>query len=130
MKSNKTSMIQYKSDSCDRICCVIPSLASGGMERVMAMLVNGFVNYNNEEIHLILYGSEREVFYEVDPRVIIHKPSFGFDNKHRRYYTLKTFLYLRKEIKTIHPKSVLSFGCFYNSLFDFRSAFQERTPDF
>lgn len=98
-----------------KICCVIPSLASGGMERVMATLVNGFVNYDHEEIHLILYGSEREVFYEVDPRVIVHKPQFAFNNKYRRYYTLKTFLYLRKEIKKLRPNSVLSFGCFWNS---------------
>ena len=99
----------------ERVCCVIPSLASGGMERVMATLVNGFVDYNIEEIHLILYGSEREVFYKVDQRVIIHTPSFEFNNRFRTLNTVRTLFYLRKEIKRIRPKSVLSFGCFWNS---------------
>ena len=81
----------------------------------MATLVNGFVRMYGEEIHLILYGSEREVFYGVDPRVIIHKPEFPFDNGHRKLSTIRTFFYLRKKIKRIRPSSVLSFGCFWNS---------------
>jgi hypothetical protein len=48
-----------------RICCIVPSLDSGGMERVMSELVNFFSNYEKLEIHLILL-SKNNVIYKCD----------------------------------------------------------------
>lgn len=98
-----------------RICLVIPSLQAGGMERVMSELAGYFVSKQNLEIHLVLYGISREVFYEVPDEIMIHKPSFRFDNRLRLWNTIKTLFYLRKTVKRIAPDSILSFGEYWNS---------------
>lgn len=99
-----------------RLCCVIPSLQPGGMERVMSVLINGFVRYHKAEVHVILYGAKRGVFYEVDKNAILHIPPFEFDKSHRTRSTLKTMLFLRKTIRKIQPDAVLSFGSMWNSM--------------
>lgn len=63
-------------DEVKKICLVIPSLHPGGMERVMSKLANQFINYENTEIHLVLYGKKRDVFYQIPEAIIIHKPHF------------------------------------------------------
>ena len=98
-----------------KICCCIHSLGTGGMERVMSELINGFIRKYNAEVHVILYGIERDVFYEVDDRVIIHRPKFLFSNEHRTRSTIQTMAYLHKEIRHINPDSVLSFGNYWNN---------------
>jgi len=98
-----------------RICLVIPSLQAGGMERVMSELAGYFSKINNIETHLIMYGRKPEIFYQIPENIIIHKPSFVFNNKYRFFYTIKTLLYLRKEIKKICPDTILSFGEYWNS---------------
>lgn len=98
-----------------RICLVIPSLQAGGMERVMSELAWFFSTKNNVEIHLILYGIKREIFYSIPENIIIHKPNFNFNNKYRTFFTLKTSAFLRKTIKLIKPATILSFGEFWNS---------------
>lgn len=94
---------------------VIPSLQAGGMERVMAELADCFVMKDEIEIHLILYGITREIFYKLPDSVIVHKPVFPFNNDRRLFYTLKTLFFLRKTIKKIDPKSILSFGEYWNN---------------
>lgn len=98
------------------ICFVIHSLQVGGMERVMSEIVNYFVKTKKHQVHLILYGIKREIFYEVNETVIIHKPKFEFDNSKRLLSTLKTVRFLRNTIKEIDPISVLSFGERWNNL--------------
>ena len=98
-----------------KICCCIHSLGTGGMERVMCELINGFIRNHNAEVHVVLYGIERNVFYKVDERAVFHRPKFVFTNKHRTWSTLRTMFYLRKEIKRINPDTVLSFGNYWNS---------------
>lgn len=99
-----------------KICCVIPSLQSGGMERVMSMLINGFIRNHNAEVHVVLYGSVREVFYDLDKRACIHTPKWQFDKRHRTRDTIRTMLFLRKTLKDFHADAILSFGAFWNSL--------------
>ena len=99
-----------------KICCCIHSLGPGGMERVMSELINGFIRNHGAEVHVILYGIERTIFYDVDERAIIHRPPFVFTNKRRTWCTLKTIQYLHKEIKHIATDTVLSFGNYWNSL--------------
>lgn len=99
-----------------KICCAIPSLSIGGMERVMSILINSFVERHHAEVHLLLFGINREIHYPISDKVIIHKPTFAFDNKHRKYNTLRTICFIRHEISAINPCCVLSFGNYWNSL--------------
>ncbi len=99
-----------------KVCFVIHSLQAGGMERVMSELVNYFATNKTYEVHLILYGIKREVFYKISDDIIIHKPDFTFDNSKRFLSTIKTVFFLRKKIKEINPVSVLSFGELWNNM--------------
>lgn len=99
-----------------RICCVIPSLQPGGMERVMSVLANGFAFFCDVEVHLILYGSDRSVFYQIEPNIQIHIPKFEFNKQRRTWCTWRTIRFLRRTIHEINPSTVLSFGSMWNSL--------------
>jgi GalNAc-alpha-(1->4)-GalNAc-alpha-(1->3)-diNAcBac-PP-undecaprenol alpha-1,4-N-acetyl-D-galactosaminyltransferase len=98
-----------------KICFVIPSLHPGGMERVMSELINSFSKKENVEIHLILYGIKRDVFYKIPLNIFIHRPNFVFNNKKRIWSTIKTLFFLRKKIKQLNPSTILSFGELWNS---------------
>ena len=98
-----------------KLCLAIPSLQPGGMERVMSELANYFSKREELEIHLILYGLTREVFYPVADHVYIHKPKFNFNNSYRLWNTIHTLQWLRKTIKSIDPASILSFGEYWNN---------------
>lgn len=111
MSDKKSKNIKIK------ICLVIPSLQAGGMERVMSELATYFSSKKDIELHLVLYGITREIFYEIPENIIIHKPSFQFNNNWRFFYTLKTILFLRGTIKKIDPRSILSFGEYWNNFF-------------
>jgi len=100
----------------NRILIAIHSLKVGGMERVASELANHFIQRKDLEIHIILYGIKRDIFYTLDPTIIVHKPGFEFDNKKRTASTLKTLFYLRKKIKNLQPDTVLSFGEYWNNL--------------
>jgi GalNAc-alpha-(1->4)-GalNAc-alpha-(1->3)-diNAcBac-PP-undecaprenol alpha-1,4-N-acetyl-D-galactosaminyltransferase len=97
-----------------KICCCINSLCSGGKERVMSELINGFISNHDAEVHVVLYGLNPEVFYEINPQAIFHKPTFK-PIRNRLLLIIKTMSYLRKEIKRINPDTVLSFGELWNS---------------
>jgi len=99
-----------------KIAFVIPSLAGGGMERVMSHLISYIATKKKCESHLILYGKTREIFYDIPEQIFIHKPKFNYNDRYRTLYTLKTMFYLRKTIKAVQPYSILSFGELWNSL--------------
>jgi GalNAc-alpha-(1->4)-GalNAc-alpha-(1->3)-diNAcBac-PP-undecaprenol alpha-1,4-N-acetyl-D-galactosaminyltransferase len=98
------------------ICFVIHSLQAGGMERVMSELVNYFASNNKYNVHLVLYGIKRDVFYDVSNNIKIYRPSFDFDNSRRMLSTIKTHFFLRKTIKNINPSAALSFGERWNNM--------------
>ena len=112
-----------------RICLVIPSLHAGGMERVMSELAHCFCKKKEYEVHLILYGLTREIFYNIPENIIVHKPKFEFDNSKRIWNTLKTLWFLRNKIKSIHPDTILSFGELWNN-FVLLATFGLRFPIF
>ena len=105
----------YSKNQRKTICFVIHSLQAGGMERVMAELANYFVSKKNTVVHVILYGIKRDIFYQLPSEVVIHKPSFLFDDDSRVLSTIKTLHYLRKKIKELNPEAVLSFGEYWNN---------------
>lgn len=94
-----------------QICCVIPSLSAGGMERVMAELVNFFGEETTHEIHLIILTNKNH-FYTINGSVKIYQPQFLIRGL---LGSIKLLLFLRKTISGIKPDSVLSFGEMYNS---------------
>lgn len=98
-----------------KLCLVIPTLGPGGMERVMSELSHYFSNKKDLELHLLLYGIKREIFYNIPATIIVHKPKFEFNNANRIYSTLKTLLFIRKKIMKIKPDIILSFGEYWNS---------------
>lgn len=100
----------------NKIAFIIPSLTSGGMERVMVEIMQYIVEQYNEKCHLILYGSTREIFYKIPNGVILHLPEFSFNYGRRIWMTLKTTYFIRKTIKEIKPDVILSFGEYWNNL--------------
>jgi GalNAc-alpha-(1->4)-GalNAc-alpha-(1->3)-diNAcBac-PP-undecaprenol alpha-1,4-N-acetyl-D-galactosaminyltransferase len=99
-----------------KIVLVIHSLGIGGMERVMAHLIQEFSVYEKVEPHVILIGNKREVKYNLPNAAIIHKPEWEFKNSKRFWHTLKTIIFIRKTLKKINPDTVLSFGEMWNNL--------------
>ena len=97
-----------------KIAFVIPSLHAGGMERVMSELANYTAQKSFIDCYLISLSSSNE-FYKLDETVNYIKPNFDFNNKKRLTSTLKLLFFLRKNLKSINPNSVLSFGETYNS---------------
>ncbi len=94
---------------------MIPSLHAGGMERVMSELIYQFTKRDNLDIHLVLYGIKREIFYKLPDNITIHKPSFEFNNHIRFISSLRTIWAVRKIVSDISPTTILSFGEFWNS---------------
>lgn len=99
-----------------RICLAIPSLQTGGMERVMTEIAWDFSKRKDVELHLMMFGRERTIFYDVPKNMTIHKSTFKYKPRHRLLFTLKTIRYIHSELKQIKPDSVLSFGNYWNSL--------------
>lgn len=99
-----------------RICLIIPSLGLGGMERVMSELAGYFDKKKDVEIHIVLFGRTRNVFYSIPSSIVVHKPKFAFDNEKRLFHTLKTSIFIRKEIRSIEPDVIMSFGEDWNNL--------------
>ena len=97
------------------ICLIIHSLQAGGMERVIAGLANHFAQKEFVQVHIVLYGIKRDIFYPLPPTIIIHKPSFSFNDSRRFFSSVKTIFFLRKKIKQLKPDAVLSFGEYWNN---------------
>src|SRR5690554_8136111 len=98
-----------------KIIFLIPSLAIGGMERVMSQLLNNYSN-KNIELHLILFAKNRDVNYNIPEKVIIHRPSILYSQTTRFIFTIKTLFFIRKKVKEIKPTTILSFGEYWNNL--------------
>lgn len=99
-----------------KICFAIPSLETGGMERVMSEIAWNFSRRKDIELHLLMFGRERHVFYEIPKNMVVHKPTFEYTPRHRYLFTLRTIHYIRTKLKKINPDTVLSFGNYWNSL--------------
>lgn len=97
------------------ICLIIQSLQAGGMERVMAELANYFAKKPDVQVHLILYGKNREVFFPIDEKINVYRPEFDFTAYPRFISTIKTLFFLRKTVQQIQPATILSLGEFWNN---------------
>lgn len=98
-----------------KICFVIHSLHTGGMERVMSELAKQFSMKENIELHLVLYGRSRTIFYDIPKNVTLHKPGWSFRDDMRLIFTLRTLIWLRRTVSSIKPDTILSLGEYWNS---------------
>ncbi|WP_082189669.1 glycosyltransferase [Lentimicrobium saccharophilum] len=110
-----------------KLCLLISTLGPGGMQKAMSLLAQYFTSKEDVEVHLILYGISKKIFFKLPETISIHKPNFDFDNESRFISTIRTLLFIRKEIKLINPDVILSFGEYWNS-FVLISLLGFRTP--
>lgn len=98
-----------------KVAFVIPSMSSGGMERVMSEVVAYFSIKQTLDCHLIVYSKSDIDFYKIPSNVLLYKPTFKFDDSRRLWSTIKTSYFLRSTLKRIKPDVVLSFGEYWNN---------------
>ncbi|MEC7756002.1 MAG: glycosyltransferase [Bacteroidota bacterium] len=100
-----------------KIVLIIPSLRSGGAERVMSLLANTWADNSKFEIYLIIL-TDQKIYYQLSERVIVLIPRFGYRNNliSKFFYTLRLMGFIRKSLSKIQPLSVLSFCERYNNL--------------
>lgn len=99
-----------------KITCIIHGLGLGGMERVMAILLNFFAENEEVEVSLLIIGKSRHIEFELSNKIKVYVPTFEFDPQQRNSSTLKTMRFIRKRIKEIDPDTILSFGEYWNNL--------------
>jgi GalNAc-alpha-(1->4)-GalNAc-alpha-(1->3)-diNAcBac-PP-undecaprenol alpha-1,4-N-acetyl-D-galactosaminyltransferase len=85
------------------------------MERVMSELARYFCQKDDLEVHLVLFGKEPIIFYNLPDNLIIHKPRSKFNNRFRHISAIRRLLFLRHSVAEINPYSILSFGEYWNS---------------
>lgn len=94
-----------------KITIISPSLHSGGIERVMTMLANDFVDRGFTVQFLACLPDEH--FYKLDPRIAFVEPKPS-NKKFSRYINLISFL--RNEVKKFNPDTVMVFGDYFSSI--------------
>jgi GalNAc-alpha-(1->4)-GalNAc-alpha-(1->3)-diNAcBac-PP-undecaprenol alpha-1,4-N-acetyl-D-galactosaminyltransferase len=77
--------------------------------------VNFLCQKESLELHLILYGCDSEIFYELKKNITVHKPKTKFRNNLRLISSFSRLSFLRSKIQSIKPDSILSFGEHWNS---------------
>lgn len=87
---------------------IIPSLGSGGAERVLSSLANDWINRKNCNIELAILMDSND-FYTIDKSIKVHRMGYmpGSSNKALGIFDL--VLNLRKLIKDIKPDVCFSF---------------------
>ena len=83
---------------------------------MMSELANYFAQKEEVQVHLVLYGKNRDIFFPVDERITIYRPKFDFSDHVRFVSTIKTVWFLRKTMHRIKPDTILSFGEYWNNL--------------
>lgn len=86
MTALKTGKDKLGEVSWKKLCLVIPSLHSGGMQRVMSELAGYFCKNNKLELHLVLYGREPKSLYNLPNNLVLHVPKLAFNNRFRLFY--------------------------------------------
>lgn len=99
-----------------RICIISPSLQMGGIERQLTILAAHFVKRSYEVYFIACRAGQH--FYTLDPHVNFMEPPFLHKtkglNKIISYY--KTIKYIRKQLKSIKPATIMAFGDIINPI--------------
>lgn len=80
---------------------------------MISLLANWLVN-EVATVNLILL-TKAPKFYDLDPRIRVHEPSFSIEVLGRLRFTLKSFFWLRSLWKKLQSSAALSFGGKYNA---------------
>jgi GalNAc-alpha-(1->4)-GalNAc-alpha-(1->3)-diNAcBac-PP-undecaprenol alpha-1,4-N-acetyl-D-galactosaminyltransferase len=96
----------------DEIILVISSLTAGGAEKVMAELANQASDIC--KVYLVIL-SKKDRFYKIDPRVKIFEPDFTMNQMPRVIFKWLNFWWLRRNLKELEAKPVLTFSGKYNA---------------
>lgn len=98
------------------IAFLLPSLATGGMERVVSELANYLAVFPTVKPIVVLYGKAVRVHYELHKRVKVYKHESLFDDRSWLLDGVKRIIWLRKVVKHINPDVVFSVGTLWNKL--------------
>ena len=98
----------------NKLVFVIPSLRAGGMERVMVELADFITKQPKVDLSLISI-TKKDIFYNLPTGLAFHEPTFRINDHSKIISLIKTYLFVRKTVKTLNPDSLLSFGGKYNS---------------
>lgn len=91
-----------------KVAFIIPSLGSGGAERVFSSLLNDWVVTRKCDVELIILMKNKE-FYKIEENVNIHRINFETNNKFKLFSLFKLIYILRNKLKEIKPDICFSF---------------------
>lgn len=91
-----------------KVLMVIPSLGSGGAERVLSGLANDWIEKKacSIEIVILMQGDE---FYHIDEKIKIHHLNYSANGSLKFFNLIKLLINLRGLIKSIKPDVCFSF---------------------
>ena len=90
-----------------RVCLVCISLRAGGTERVVSALANHLVSRHEVEVILL---TNREPFFELDPRIRLWQPDRARSDGHRIKYYFQVARLIRSVARSRMPDVIFSFG--------------------
>jgi len=97
-----------------KIVLILPSISSGGLEKVLTELSWFFSQ--QKSINVVLISLQKgEFFYSLPSGIEIFMPSFSLKEIFRPFYLVRLMCWLRHTIKKIKPDALLSFGGKFNS---------------
>lgn len=95
------------------IVFITPSLGAGGIERIVSNLANYLIGNTDYKVKIICFGS-KEIFYPINKNIeVLTLPSSSFSF----FNLILKLLVLRKFLRKLKPKAMISFGSMYNSFF-------------
>ena len=97
-----------------KICFILQSLQSGGIERVAVELLNRLAQRPGVDTHAILLH-EKPAFFKLSEKVITHSSKISSDNMSKWKYTYLVGRFIPIAIKEISPDVIVSNGEWINS---------------
>lgn len=95
------------------ITIIVPSLRSGGMERVATVLATHFSKIQSNRIDLITLKST-PAFYDLSPDVVKHEPPSRFEKIPKYFRAIMLYFWLRRKIISLESSFIISLGEGYN----------------
>ena len=96
-----------------KVVIINNGLSGGGTERASVSFAHYLLRFGFDVILLALYKSEH--FYELDKRIVFIEPNFERKDNSSLSYTLKMMKFIRYNIKSIQPKTVLAYNEWTNA---------------
>ncbi len=110
-------------DNSSRICIVAPCIAMGGIERASVNLANELSQMGYAVTFIALF--KKEHFFELNSNIDFIEPvHFNI----RSLSIPRSLLWLRKNIRSSHPDTVLVFNKFYSALVILSLVFARKFP--